>query len=183
MVLSCLYCSSEQVFGLKENSLHNHRKCFKSLNLLAFALTTLISLKSNFTSTDTWSASLMFTRVLLLWGSGSFFNCFFLLFNSFVPNVPFFYPLKALEKRKVFWCFQGVEKGYIGNIWIKISYLAAPRPTLGHWQDDKLTHSMLITACFLIRPKGHREPRNRVGSGSPAKGISGIQNEKISFWQ
>ena len=153
---------------------------FQKSNLLAFALTTLISLKSNCTSTDTWSASLMLTRVLLLPGSESFFNCFFLLlFNSFVPNVPFLYPLKALEKRKVFWCFQGVEKGYIGNIWIKISYLAAPRPTLGHWQDDKLTHSMLITACFLIRPKGHREPRNKFGSRSPGKGISGIQNEKF----
>ena len=30
----------------------------------------------------------------------------------FVPNAPFLYPLKT------FWCFQGVEKGCIGNEWV-----------------------------------------------------------------
>ena len=35
--------------------------------------------------------------------------------NPFIPNVPFLYPLKTL----VFWCFQGVEKGYIENEWDK----------------------------------------------------------------
>ena len=44
-------------------------------------------------------------------------------FNSFVPNVPFLYPLKTSENRKVFWCFQGVEKVYIGNKWVKTIYL------------------------------------------------------------
>ena len=41
------------------------------------------------------------------------------LFNPFVLNAPFLYPLKASEKRKVFWCFQGVEKRCIGNEWVK----------------------------------------------------------------
>ena len=40
--------------------------------------------------------------------------------NPFVSNTPFLYPLKALENRKVFWCFQGVEKGCIGNKWVKV---------------------------------------------------------------
>ena len=40
-------------------------------------------------------------------------------FNPFVPNVPFLYPLKTLENLKVFWYFQGAEKGYIGNEWVK----------------------------------------------------------------
>ena len=31
-------------------------------------------------------------------------------FNPFVPNAPFLYPLKI--------CFQGVEKGCIGNEWV-----------------------------------------------------------------
>ena len=31
--------------------------------------------------------------------------------NPFVPNAPFLYTLKTSENRKVFWCFQGVEKG------------------------------------------------------------------------
>ena len=39
--------------------------------------------------------------------------------NPFVPNPPFLYPLKTSENRKVFWCFQGVEKGCIGNEWVK----------------------------------------------------------------
>ena len=39
--------------------------------------------------------------------------------NPFVPNALFLYPLKTSENRKVFWCFQGVEKGCIGNKWVK----------------------------------------------------------------
>ena len=39
--------------------------------------------------------------------------------NPFVPNAPFFYPLKTSENRKVFWCFQGGEKGCLGNKWVK----------------------------------------------------------------
>ena len=35
--------------------------------------------------------------------------------NPFVPNALFLYTLKTLKNRKVFWCFQEVEKGYIGN--------------------------------------------------------------------
>ena len=34
--------------------------------------------------------------------------------NPFVPNAAFLYPLKALENHKVYWCFQGVEKGCTG---------------------------------------------------------------------
>ena len=39
-------------------------------------------------------------------------------FNPFSPIPPFLYPLKNLS---VFWCFQGVEKGCIGNRWVKSS--------------------------------------------------------------
>ena len=39
--------------------------------------------------------------------------------NPFVPNASFFYPLKTSENFTVFWCFQGVEKGCIGNKWVK----------------------------------------------------------------
>ena len=41
------------------------------------------------------------------------------IFNPFVPNASFLYPLKTSENRNVFWCFQGVEKGCIGNEWVK----------------------------------------------------------------
>ena len=40
-------------------------------------------------------------------------------FNPFVLNAPFLYPLKTSENRTVFWCFQGVKKGRIGNEWFK----------------------------------------------------------------
>ena len=38
-------------------------------------------------------------------------------FNPFVPNAPFLYLLKTSENHKVF-CFQGVDKGCIGNEWV-----------------------------------------------------------------
>ena len=47
-------------------------------------------------------------------------------FNPLVPNVPFLYPLKAPENRKVFWCFQGVEKGHIGNKWVNLVQRTTP---------------------------------------------------------
>ena len=36
-------------------------------------------------------------------------------FNPFVPNAYFLYSLKTSENLTVFWGFQGVEKGCIGN--------------------------------------------------------------------
>ena len=46
----------------------------------------------------------------------------------FVPNVSFLYYLKTSENRKVFCCFQGVEKGCIGNEWVKnLKFLADTR--------------------------------------------------------
>ena len=54
-------------------------------------------------------------------------------------------------------------------------YLAAPRPTLGRCQGDSLTNPMLIIAFYLFRPEGHREPRNEVGSLSPAEHLVGFE--------
>ena len=46
------------------------------------------------------------------------------------------------------------------NMWVKLfvefffnCYLAAPRPTLGHYQGDSLNHSMLITAFCIFELK------------------------------
>ena len=38
--------------------------------------------------------------------------------KQFVPNVSFLYILKTSQNRKVFWCFQGVEKECIGIKWV-----------------------------------------------------------------
>ena len=40
-------------------------------------------------------------------------------YYPFVSNASFLYPLKISENLTVFLCFQGVEKGCIGNKWIK----------------------------------------------------------------
>ena len=38
--------------------------------------------------------------------------------NPFVPNASFLYPLKTSENLTVFWCFQGMKKGWIRNEWV-----------------------------------------------------------------
>ena len=45
-------------------------------------------------------------------------SLFYIIFNVFVPNPPFLYPPKTSDNLMVFWCFQGVEKGWIGNKWV-----------------------------------------------------------------
>ena len=60
-------------------------------------------------------------------------------------------------------------------------YLADPRPTLGHSQGDSLTNPMLIAAFYLIRLEGHREPRNEVGSLSPAERLAGFEPGTFRF--
>ena len=46
--------------------------------------------------------------------------------NPFISNATFLYPMKTSENLTVFWCFQGVEKGCIGNEWIKDCYFQEP---------------------------------------------------------
>ena len=43
--------------------------------------------------------------------------------NLFGSNAPFLYLLKTSENRKIFRCFQGVEKGCIGNKWVKYRFI------------------------------------------------------------
>ena len=45
-------------------------------------------------------------------------------------------------------------------------YLAAPRPTLGHYWKGSLTYSMLITVVLHIWPVGYRKSRYKDGSQS-----------------
>ena len=47
-----------------------------------------------------------------------FWGWFIWLYKPFVSNASFLYLLNT-ENRKVFWCFQDVEKGCIGNKWVK----------------------------------------------------------------
>ena len=60
--------------------------------------------------------------------------------------------------------------------------MVALGPTLGHSRGDSLTNPMLITAFFVhIRPEGHREPRNEVGSLSPAERLVGFEPGTFRF--
>ena len=56
-------------------------------------------------------------------------------------------------------------------------YLAAQQPTLGHYQEDSLTHPLLITAFLQFWPEGHQEPCNKVGSLSPTKHLMSLNQE------
>ena len=42
------------------------------------------------------------------------------IFNQLIPNAPFLYPLKTSENGKIYWYFQGVEKGNIRNKWVNL---------------------------------------------------------------
>ena len=46
-----------------------------------------------------------------------------LCFNPFVPKALFLYSLKISENLTVFCCFQGLEKGYIGNERVNVALL------------------------------------------------------------
>ena len=68
------------------------------------------------------------------------------IFNTFVPNTPFLYPLKTPENRKIFLYFQEVEKGCIGNKRVNMYHtLDKYNNTLG-WKFPFLTH------LFPMRP-------------------------------
>ena len=45
---------------------------------------------------------------------------FITIINPFIPKTPFLYHLKTSDNLTIFWCFQGVEKGCIGNEWVNI---------------------------------------------------------------
>ena len=46
-----------------------------------------------------------------------------LCLNPFVPNALFLHPLKTSKNLTVFWYFQGVEKGCMGNKWVNFGIL------------------------------------------------------------
>ena len=82
--------------------------------------------------------------------------------NPFVPNAPFLYPLKTSENCNVFWCFQGIEKGCVGNKWVnegviipilEEKFLAPVYPNLTgeSFRFTKKTIEQLITKTRKVR--------------------------------
>ena len=52
---------------------------------------------------------------------GEYLKMFLSQLDLFVANAPFLYPQKTSENRRVFWCFQWLEKGCIRSKWVNIS--------------------------------------------------------------
>ena len=71
-----------------------------------------------------------------IWNQTNFLSKLQNLINPFAPNAPFLYPLKT-ENRKVFWCFQGVEKECIWNSWVQ-RWIQNPAKYL-EWRGHPLT--------------------------------------------
>ena len=61
-------------------------------------------------------------------------------------------------------------------------YLTVRWPSFGHSQGDSFTNPMLITAFVQVWPKGHREPRNEVGSLSSTDRLLGFEPGTFRFW-
>ena len=77
-------------------------------NLIAFFFYLILSRRTNMCKkADQVDKKILFAKYLL--------KILEMGFNSFVPNAPFLYTLTTSENLKVFWCFQGVEKGCIGS--------------------------------------------------------------------
>ena len=78
--------------------------------------------------------------------------------ESLLPysNAPFLYSLKTSENGKIFWCFQGIEKGCIGNEWLKDFFSKCDQITLTEEiLNEKLrflcSGGYFITSFLLLR--------------------------------
>ena len=101
--------------------------------------------------------------------------------NPFVPNAPFLY-------RKVFWCFQGVKKGCIGNEWVNCECLT---PKIIYRADvsndakrDKKFYFGLADTLFKESYKNHaRDFTHKKYESSPklAKYMWQLKHSNINF--
>ena len=62
-----------------------------------------------------------------------------------------------------------------------LSTLAAPLRTLDRYLGESLTHPMLITAFYHIRPEGHQELRKEVQSLNPVKRLVELESGNLRF--
>ena len=101
------------------------------------------------------------------------------LFNPFVPNASFLYPLNTSENRKVFWCIQGVEKGCIGNEWVHCIFLLVNSEYLRRICSDYWKKQL----CKLINCKSSCSKRKLMLKFDGRKFISKIRYKPIlSQW-
>ena len=72
-------------------------------------------------------------------------------FNPFVLNASFLYPLKTSENRKVFWCFEWVEKGWIGNEWIILVAAERLQANMRMFNQTNKVHIYVHPCCISYR--------------------------------
>ena len=95
----------------------------------------------------------------------------FVLSNRYV-SLPV---IRLIQKRPTFrLTILSVTKQYLPYFFFNC-YLAAPRPTLGHYRGDSLTHPMLITAFFYIFDPVTGSLVTRLGPLSPAEHLVGFE--------
>ena len=90
---------------------------------------------------------------LILWAL--WLICSSTLFNLFVPNAPFLYPLKTSEKRTVCWCFQGVEKGCIGDEWVNSSLPLSSAEVWPHYYANGAKLACIYLFLFFFKETRH----------------------------
>ena len=85
---------------------------------------------------------------IMKWNLATIFDS---VLNHLFSMHPFSNPLKTSENRKVFWCLQRVEKGCIGNEWVKKRNLA----TIPNNSKDSMStiHLFLANVSVLYPQK------------------------------
>ena len=115
-----------------------------------------------------------------------FYECLCLYFYP-VGSLPFL--VDELDQSSIYNFFRSFERTSLSqNLIFSLTfffffncYLAIPQPILGHSQGDSLTSLMLITAFVQVRPKGHQEPCNEVGSLSSTECLVGFEPGTFRF--
>ena len=83
----------------------------------------------------------------------SFFQSFFVSISHSFPMRFFFTPGKT-ENCKVFLCFQGVEKGYIGNKWVSSNVCMSLKSTFYQW-DILFCFRFLVLWFYCLQDQFH----------------------------
>ena len=124
-----------------------------------------------------------FTRLLNNFSIIHFRSCIIIRFNCYQQPNQVLGRQRKLNRRNFLQTQDGfyTQVCFANSPWLLIFYLSAPLPTLRHYRGNRLTHLMLITAFYLIRSEGHREPSDEVGSISPAEWVVGFELGTFRF--
>ena len=68
------------------------------------------------------------------------------------------------------------------NSFFPFTYLAATRPTLGHYPRESLLTQCQLLSLILFWSDGHQEPHNVVGSQSSVEHLMGFALGFCQFW-